>query len=93
MMDTTRSETTLDDLESFAFPKDQIGDRHSHVRESDFAMAVWGVVITIHRQHAFDLHALYATISSRILAQREVHIQVFRQAQAPRYDAHTHWLR
>ena len=56
-MDAARSEAALRDFESAAFAEDHVLERHLHVFEQDFAVAVRRVVITEHGQHAQDLHA------------------------------------
>ena len=57
MVDAAGSEARLRDLEAAAFAEQQVPDRHPHVLEQDFAVAVRRVVIAEHRQHAQDLHA------------------------------------
>ena len=57
VMDASRPQPALGNLESAAFAQKHVGDRHAHVLETHFAVAVRGVVIAKDRQHALDFDA------------------------------------
>ena len=57
VMNPSRAEPALGDLETTAFAQDQIFGRHAHVVEADLGMAFRRVVIAKNMQRAFDRHA------------------------------------
>ena len=44
-MDTARSETSLDDLETFSRSEDNVSERYSNVVEGDMSVTVRGIVV------------------------------------------------
>lgn len=54
MVNTTRPETALNDLEAAALPEDHVPSRDADVVEGDMAMAVRCVVVAVDREHAVD---------------------------------------
>jgi hypothetical protein len=55
VMDTAWTKTTLDDLETPAFTKDQVCDWDADVGEGDFCVTMGSIIVTIHGKHALDL--------------------------------------
>ena len=56
-MDAARPQTALRDLEPAALAQNHVRDRHAHVVERHFGVAVRRVIVAEHRQHAHDFHA------------------------------------
>jgi hypothetical protein len=57
VMDAARPEAALRNFEAAAFAQQHVLDRHLHILEDDFGVAVRRVVIAEHGQHAHDLDA------------------------------------
>ncbi len=57
VVDASRPEAALGDLEAAAFAKQHVGRRNADIVEDDFRVAVRCVVIAEHGQHADDFHA------------------------------------
>jgi hypothetical protein len=54
VVNTSRSQTALDDLESLTLTHHHVGNRHTDILERDVAVTVRGVVKAHDRQHAVD---------------------------------------
>jgi len=54
VVDASRSQTPLDDLETTALAKNHVASRHAYVVECDVAVAVGGVVVAEDGEHAVD---------------------------------------
>ena len=54
MMDTSRAETTLDNLKSTAGAKNDVARRDTDVLESQVTVSMRSVIVTINRQHSVD---------------------------------------
>ena len=57
MVDTPWAKTTLNNLESPSLAENHVGGWYTDVVEGNVTVAMWGVVITEHRQHAVDSDA------------------------------------
>ena len=57
VVDAAGPEPALRDLEAAALAEQHVGNRHAHVLELDFGVAVRRIVIAEHRERAQHLHA------------------------------------
>ena len=57
VMDAARAEAALGDLEAAAFAQQDVRDRHPHVLEHHFHVAVRRIVVAEHRERAHDRDA------------------------------------
>lgn len=54
VVDPSRAEATLDDLEAAALAEDEVAGRHADILERDVAVAVGRVVVAVDGHHAVD---------------------------------------
>ena len=57
MVDTARAEAALGNFKATSFAQQDMVDRHAHVLEIDFHVAVRRIVITEHGERAQHRHA------------------------------------
>lgn len=55
MVDATRSQTTLDNLEATTLTQNHVANRNSDVGECDVAMSVGGIIVAVDLEHSLDL--------------------------------------
>lgn len=54
VMDTSGAKTTLNNLESTARAENHVGSWNANILESEMAMSVRSIIITVDRQHPID---------------------------------------